>query len=82
MYPHKNNSLLTVAESDLNALKNSQPIGYPLKYMPRNRVNLALKAIKFLGYLNSFATLRKINNLVRGKLLHNIIISRIGSFKE
>jgi len=79
----KNNSLLHVEESNLNSLKNSQPIGYPLKYKLRNRViniNILLRVIKLLGYLNGFKFLAKINNKLRGMVLHIIIDSQKDNF--
>lgn len=69
----KENNLININSSNIEELKRSQPLGYPLKYNDRKIVN---KKIKFLKYLyrifpkNSFT--KKVLYKLRSVILKNI----------
>ncbi|OOC44204.1 Coenzyme F420 hydrogenase/dehydrogenase, beta subunit C-terminal domain [Thermosipho sp. 1074] len=69
----KENKLISVSNLGIEELKKSQPLGYPLKYFNRKRVN---KQIKFLKYMyrnfSKYPLIKKLIYKLRGLLLKNI----------
>ncbi|MBO8139970.1 MAG: Coenzyme F420 hydrogenase/dehydrogenase, beta subunit C-terminal domain [Thermosipho sp. (in: Bacteria)] len=66
----KNNNLIHLNKSNIEALKKSQPLGYPLKYKDRNLIN---KKIKFLKFIYRISPKNRITKKVLYKLRSSIL---------
>ncbi|SHH27161.1 Coenzyme F420 hydrogenase/dehydrogenase, beta subunit C-terminal domain [Thermosipho atlanticus] len=69
----KENKLINVFNSNIEELKKSQPLGYPLKYFNRKRVNKQIRLLKYIyRRFSKYPLVKKMLYKLRRLLLWNI----------